>query len=582
MNPGELTLLLDRLLAASDEHEWVEFKHNNEDPQAIGEYISALANAAALDGEPFGYLVWGIEDGTRRVVGTTFKPAQAKVGGQLLDLWLHLHLRPKLDFRFEAFDYRGQPVVLLRVPAAVAQPVSFHEVEYIRIHSAKVKLAGHQDKESRLWARLNMRGDWSAELVGTATVADLDPDAMAEGRQRFAEKNPHLAAEVAGWDDATFLSKLKLSRGGQLTRAALLLFGRDEAAQYLPLPPQVSWMLKDAEGTARDYHHFGLPLLRVPDALFARVRNLTVRYMRPGTLFPTEVPQYDAWVIREALHNAIAHQDYGLSARVNVVELPEQLVFSNVGSFLPGTVEQLLTSDRSPEQYRNPCLAQAMVALKLIDTIGSGIRRMYIEQRKRFFPLPDYLIEPAQQRVEVRITGRILDERYTQVLMAQPDLSLMEVFLLDKVQKRQPISADEAKALRARKLIEGRAPNHHISAQVADALGQQAQYLLDKGLDKNFYLMLVLKRLHMGDCKRAELQRLLLGKLPEVLSAEQKRNRVKNLLAEMSRKRLITADARRGPGAAWRLLPAGLDKLASEGEALAKNLSNSRPEDLAK
>ena len=567
MNPGELTLLLDRLLAASDEHEWVEFKHNNDEPHAIGEYLSALANAAALDGEPFGYLVWGIENGSRQVLGTTFKPASAKVGAQLLDLWLHQYLRPKLDFRFDPFTYRGLPVVLLRVPAAVGQPVSFHEVEYIRIHSAKVKLASHPDKEARLWARLNTRVDWSAELVGGAGLADLDPGALAEGRQRYAEKNAHLAADVAGWDDATFVSKLKLSRGGQLTRAALLLFGRDEAAQHLPLPPQVSWVLKDADGGALDYHHFGLPLLLAPDALFARVRNLTVRYMPPGTLFPTEVPQYDAWVIREALHNAIAHQDYGLSARVNVVELPDQLVFSNVGRFLPGTVEQVLQTDRSPEQYRNPCLTQAMVALKMIDTIGSGIRHMYNEQRKRFFPLPDYLIDAAQQRVEVRLTGRILDERYTQVLMQQPELSLMDVFVLDKVQKRQPITAEEAKALRARKLIEGRSPNHHISARVADALGQQAQYLLDKGFEKDFYLIWVLRRLRMGDCKRAELERLLLSKLPEVLSAEQKRNKVKNLLAEMSRKALITADGKRGPGAVWRLLPAGLDRLAAEAGA---------------
>lgn len=565
-NHGDLTLLLDRLLTVTDEHEWIEFKHN-EDPHVIGEYISALANAAALDGEPFGYLVWGIEDGTRRVVGCrSFKPASTKIGAQILDLWLHQYLRPKLDFRFNAFEYQGQPVVILRVPAATGQPVSFHETEYIRIHSAKVKLAGHPDKEKRLWARLNTRGDWSAELVVAATLADLDPKALLAGRQRYAEKNLHLANEVAGWDDPTFISKLKLSRAGQLTRAALLLFGRDEAAQFLPLPPQVSWVLKDRDGVALDYHHYGLPLLLVPDALFARVRNLTVRYLRPGTLFPTEVPQYDAWVIREALHNAIAHQDYGLSARVNVVELPEQLVFSNVGSFLPGTVEQLLASDRSPEQYRNPCLTQAMVALKLIDTIGSGIRRMYIEQRKRFFPMPDYVIEAAGQRVEVRVTGRILDERYTQMLMQQPDLSLMDVFLLDKVQKRQPIGADQARALRARKLIEGRAPNHLVSAQVADVLGAQAQYLLDKGFTKDFYLMWVLKRLRMGDCKRAELERLLLGKLSELLSADQKRNKVKNLLAEMSRKALITADGKRGSGAVWRVLPAGLDKLASEGE----------------
>jgi len=554
MNSGDLTLLLDRLLAQTGEHEWLEFKHND-DPHTIGEYISALANAAALDGEPCGFMVWGIEDETRRVLGTRFKPGSAKIGAQMLDMWLHQYLRPKLDFRFEALDYQGLPVVVLRVPAAVAQPVSFHEVEYIRIHSAKVKLASHADKEARLWARLNTRGDWSAELVSAATVADLDPAALAQGRQRFAEKHPHLADEIQGWDVSTLLSKLKLSRGGQLTRAALLLFGKDEAAQYLPLPPQVSWVLKDADGVVLDYQHYGLPLLLAPDALFARVRNLTVRYLPPGTLFPTEVPQYDAWVIREALHNAIAHQDYAVGGRVNVVEKPDQLVFSNVGRFLPGKVESLLVLDRSPEQYRNPCLTQAMVALKLIDTVGSGIRRMFIEQRKRFFPLPDYLIEPEQQRVEVRITGRILGEQYTHALMQQPDLSLMDVFLLDKVQKRLSISPVETKALRARKLIEGRTPNIHVSAKVAQVMGEQAQHTLNKGLDSAYYRELVMQHLrNFKTCKREDLEDVLRAKLPDVLSDAQKRNRVKNLLADLSRRNLIEPE-RKGPGALWHLVP---------------------------
>lgn len=564
MNSGDLTLLLDRLLAQEGEHEWLEFK-TNDNPPIIGEYISALANAAALDGEACGYMVWGIEDGTRRVVGTCFKPAAAQYKGQILEMGLHQYLRPKLDFRFEAFEYRGQPVVVLRVPAAVAQPVSFHNLEYIRLRSAKVLLASHPDKEARLWARLSTRGDWSAELASGATLADLHPAALTAGRQRFSEKNPHLADEVKDWDESTLLSKLKLSRNGQLTRAALLLFGKDEAVQHLPLQPEIAWVLKDAENTVLDYHHYGLPLLLAPDALFARIQNLTVRYLRPGTLFPTEAPQYDPWVIREALHNAIAHQDYAVGGRVNVIQKPDQLAFSNLGSFLPGKVENLLAQDGSPEQYRNPCLTQAMVALKLIDTVGSGIRRMFAEQRKRLFPLPDYLIE--SQRVEVRITGRIVDERYAEVLVQHPELSLMDVFLLDKVQKRLPINPAQAKALRARKLIEGRAANVHVSAQVAHALGDQARYILDKGFEEDFYAMWVLKRLKMGSCKRADLERVLLSKLPEVLGAEQKKNKVKNLLAGMSRNLLITADGRRGPTAVWRLLPAGLDKLALEGKA---------------
>lgn len=566
MNAGELTLLLDRLLADTAEHEWVEYKHND-DPLKIGEYISALANAAALDSEPYGYMVWGIQDRTRNVIGTSFCPDKTLHKGQPLELWLSQYLRPKPDFRFSQFGYHGLPVVVLRVPAAIGQPTSFYEIEYIRLGSAKVKLAAHADKEARLWERLRTRIDWSAELVTTATEADLDPIALAEGRRRFAGKNPHLATQVADWDTSTFLSKLKLSRNKHLTRAALLLFGRDEATQHLPLPPQVSWVLKDAEGTSLDYHHFGLPLLLVPDALFARVRNLTVRYLRPGTLFPTEVPQYDAWVIREALHNAIAHQDYAQSARINTVEKPDTLIFSNIGSFLPGNVESLLTTDRSPEQYRNPCLVQAMVSLNLIDTIGSGIRRMYLEQRRRFFPMPDYLIDAVGQRVEVRITGRILDERYTRVLMQQTDLSLAEVVLLDKVQKGQSLAPGEIRTLKRRKLIEGRTPNLHISQQMAEVLGEQAKYLRDKGFQKDFYVMWVLKRLKMGACKRADLEAVLLEQLPKLLSDLQKRNKVKNLLAEMSREQFITADGKRGPGAMWRLLPAGLDKLGDEAGA---------------
>ena len=323
-------------------------------------------------------------------------------------------------------------------------------------------------------------------------------------------------------------------------------------------------MLKDADGTALDYHHFGLPLLRVPDALLARVRNLTVRYLRPGTLFPTEVPQYDTWVIREALHNAIAHQDYGLSARVNVVELPEQLVFSNAGRFLPGTVQELLATDRSPEQYRNPCLTQAMVALKMIDTIGSGIRRMYIEQRKRFFPLPDYLIDAAQQRVEVRLTGRILDERYTQVLMQQPELSLMDVFLLDKVQKRLPLGADGGEGSARAQADRGpraepaylRAGRRSAGRAGAVPAGQGLREGLLPGYGCSSACAWALQARRPGTAAAGQAADVLSGSK----SGTRSRTCWPRCRARVWSLRTGSADA----GRLWRLLPAGLDRLAAE------------------
>ena len=113
------------------------------------------------------------------------------------------------------------------------------------------------------------------------------------------------------------------------------------------------------------------------ERVLAKVRNLRYRYLPDETLFPTEVDQYDPWVIREALHNCIAHQDYELRGRISIVETPDELIFTNVGSFIPGDVEKVIVQDSPPEIYRNPFLATAMVNLNMIETIGGGIKKMF-------------------------------------------------------------------------------------------------------------------------------------------------------------------------------------------------------------
>ena len=161
------------------------------------------------------------------------------------------------------------------------------------------------------------------------------------------------------------------------------------------------------------------------DQVFARIRNLKYRYLPDASLFPTEITQYDPWVIRETPHNCIAHQDYSQGGRINVVEEPESLFFTNLGDFIPGSVEEVIRRDAPPELYRNRFLAEAMVNLNMIDTIGSGIKRMFTKQRQRYFPLPDYdLSEPG--RVKVRIIGKLIDEKYTRMLMQRTDLDLMD------------------------------------------------------------------------------------------------------------------------------------------------------------
>lgn len=269
-------------------------------------------------------------------------------------------------------------------------------------------------------------------------------------------------------------------------------------------------------------------------------------------MFPTEITQYDPCVIRETLHNCIAHLDYIQGGRINVVEEPESLLFTNLGDFIPGSVEEVIRRDAPPELYRNRFLAEAMVNLNMIDTIGSGIKRMFTKQRQRYFPLPDYdLSEPG--RVKVRIIGKLIDEKYTRMLMQRTDLDLMDVIGLDKVQKGKPVTSEDFKSLKAKRLIEGRRPNLFVSAEVAIATETQADYIRKRAFDKAHYKQMVVSYLEkFGEAKRHDLDKLLLEKISDALTQQQKGNWVRNLLQEMRREELIhRVGAEAGPGAKW-------------------------------
>lgn len=533
-----IVALIDRLRALPMETEWLEFKRNHHEPHILGEYLSALSNEACLSGQPRGYLVYGIDDETHEVVGTTFDPYAVKgKGNQDLLPWLAAGLNPNTGFETHVVSHPGGRVVLFEVCPAREQPVSFYGKAFVRVGTSKTELSKHPAKARALWTKGH---DWSADVCESATPADLDPDAVKKAREQFAIKHPAQAEDVAGWDDVTLLNKAKVLKQGAVTNTAILLLGRPESATLLsPAVAKISWVLKDADNHELDYEHFGPPFLLAGDRLQKRIRNLNVRTLPGGTLFPKEITQYDPWVVREALHNCIAHQDYGMHGRILVVEFPDRVLLNNVGEFLPGDVETVIRQDSPQEIYRNPFLADAMVELNLIDTQGGGIKRMFETQQRRSFPLPDYdLSRPGH--VTVILSGRILDERYTRLLMERTDLGLGQVILLDKIQKRQPISREEHRRLKAAGLVEGRYPSLFIAARVAKATGQEARHIRERGLNNRYYgeMILELIRKH-GPVNREAIDSLLFDKLPEVLSESQKKTKVHNLLSGLSRKRLI-------------------------------------------
>jgi ATP-dependent DNA helicase RecG len=526
--------LIDRLRALPAEMEWVELKRNYCESQQLGEYLSALANSACLANQPRGYLVFGIDDPTHAVVGTRFDPYSKKAkGNQDLLPWLTAGVRPSTGFDAHVVEHPDGRVVLFEIGPASGEPVSFYGTPYVRVGASKTELRNHPEKARALWTR---GSDWSAEECAAASLADLEPDAVAKAREQFVVKHPGQAAEVAGWDDQTFLNKARVLKQGAVTNAALLLLGRSESATLLsPAVAKISWILKDADNRELDYEHFGPPFLLAGDRLLKRIRNLIVRALPSGTLFPQEISQYDPWVIREALYNAIAHQDYRRHGRIVVVECPDRVLVANVGDFLPGDVETVIRQDAPQALYRNPSLADAMVELNLIDTQGGGIKRMFETQRRRSFPMPDYDLGKPNE-VTVSLTGRILDERYTRLLMERADLGLGQVILLDRVQKGQPIGREEHRRLKAAGLVEGRYPNLIVAGAVAKATGDAGRHIRQRGFDKRYYLDLILElvREH-GPVTRKEVDQLLVPKLPERLTEQQKLRKVNNLLQELRR-----------------------------------------------
>ncbi len=548
MNDIEQIQRLNRLIALSGkECRWLEFKSNHQDPYHLGKYISALSNGACLDNQDFGYLYFGVEDNTLELQGTTFEPLKTKAkGNQDLELFLRQYISPKINFTIEEFHAPdSKRFVVFVIPAAKGEPTKFQGTPYVRVDSSVTELTPYVD-----WVRqiYNSTIDWSAVIVPEAAIADLDEDAIAVARKGFYERFPDKAETAKAWDDATFLDKAKITINGNITRTALLLLGEEEATHYLGHIAQIVWRLRTPTENAGNI--FTIPFLLSTSKLNDSIRNYRIKIFPNNSLIPAEVWKYDNKTVLEAMHNCIAHQDYLRNERIVVTEETDQLVFENAGSFFDGDYEQYIEGKKTPKKYRNSFLANAMVNLKMIDTQGYGIHEMFMRQRERFLPMPDYdRSDPT--RVKLIVPGHVIDAHYSLLLMERADLDLTTAVLLDSVQKKKPIGDKAITKLRKLKLIEGRKPNVFISQRIAGITHQEAEYTDMKGLDDKYYQDLIIEALTQhGKLKRADINKLLLNKLPSILSQEQKLSKIGNMLTKLRRNNIIFNDKERY----WRLV----------------------------
>ena len=535
MTEAALKTKLDELLRLPAETEWVEFKEakSNFDSDDLGKYFAALCNEANLKGETAGWLVFGIQDKPQKVVGTQYRLSRASLDN--LKPEVAQHTTGRITFRdiHELHLPEGRVVLFEIPPAPQGIPIAWKGHFYGRDAHALGALNLQEIEQIRAQAG---HQDWSAQICPEASTLDLDPAALALAREKFRQKNAHrpFAAEISRWDDAGFLERVKLVRDGKITRAALILLGKPESTLRLsPAVAQVTWKL-DAEEQA--YEHFDPPFLLNVNAVFARIRNLKFRLQPFNQLVPIELEKYDAKVVLEALNNCIAHQDYTRQSRIVVVEKADRLIFENTGGFFEGSLDDYLLRDRVPTRYRNRLLAEAMVSLDMIDALGMGINRMFLAQRNRYFPLPEYDFS-LPDTVRMEIMGRLIDENYSRVLIEKADLDLGTVVALDKVQKRKPLTPEELKHLRRLKLVEGRAPNVFVASRIAAITGDKAQYIRNRAFDTGHYKQMILDFIReFGSANRKDIDDLLMDKLPDVLTDKQKRYRVGNIIMGMARR----------------------------------------------
>lgn len=385
--------LLNELRKLPRETEWVEFKHNNDDPEQIGEYLSALANAAALLGKVHAYLVWGVDNDTHAVIGTTFEPTEARVGNEELESWLLRLLNPKINFRFHTLAVDSMPVVLLEIGAAFRHPVQFRNTEFIRVGSYKKKLKDFPEMERELWrvfdhtpfereiAAENLSADEVLKLLDYPAYFDLLSMPLPEGRDGI------LAALAAD-------EMIALGKGGKwnITNLGAVLFAR-RLADFRPLRRKAVRVVlykgesrvetvREQEGSKGYAAGF--------EGLIGFVTALLPSNEVIGQALRKEVPMFPELAIRELVANAIIHQDFHAAGTAPMVEIfSKRMEVSNPG--LP-----LVKTDRfldSPPKSRNEALASFMRRIGVCEERGSGVDKVVFQTE--FYQLPAPLFETS-------------------------------------------------------------------------------------------------------------------------------------------------------------------------------------------
>lgn len=399
--PEYLNSLLNELRALPKETEWVEFKRDNDDPQEIGEYISALANSAALVGKMSAYLVWGIEDGSHSVIGTAFNPETKKKGGEELESWLLHLLSPKINFSFHKLYTENGKVVILEIDRAFRHPVRFQSTEYIRVGSYKKPLKEFPEKERELWRIFDAKpfeelfaiekisSDEVLRLIDYPVYFELMGQPLPENKQGVLDRlvsDSVIVKTTAGNYNITNLGALlfakKLEDFKKLKRKAIRVIVYKGNTRLETVKEQLG-----GRGYATGF-----------SGLIDFINGLIPHNEVIGKALRKEVPMYPVIAVRELVANALIHQDLFASGTGPMIEIfSDRMEITNPGLPLVKT-ERFLDS---PPKSRNEALASLMRRAGVCEERGSGVDK--VVSQTEFYQLPAPLFEVIEGNTKVTL-----------------------------------------------------------------------------------------------------------------------------------------------------------------------------------
>lgn len=395
-----LEKLILELVKQDNESEWIEFKHNNSSPEAIGERISALANGATLTEHSFAYLIFGVNDTDHTIVGTDINLRTQKKGNEELENWLRHRLSLNADFSFETTVIEEKRVEVIVIAKAMHYPVTFEKEARIRVGSYVKKLKEYPAIESRLWGRLNSVKFEDIEAMSGLTIQEvrkhLDCDAY------FKSLNLSSPSNEEGY--AHYLSQDKLIRKEDNGLYTITNLGAILFAQRLSDFPRLG------RKALRVVLYQGRNKLNISkdetfDRGYAIIFEEAVKYIY--ALLPTAEDisihrvtksKFPLLAIREAIANSLIHQDFSQTGNGPLVELfDNRIEVTNPGIPLVD-IHRIVDN---PPRSRNEDLAAFMRRIKICEELGSGWDRMVMECEKNYVIAPKIAISNESTQVSI-------------------------------------------------------------------------------------------------------------------------------------------------------------------------------------